>query len=110
MICSVLDSKINFSQNPSQVLETKPFISKEEQDKLTCCSECAFSYDKEAQLFKSSQQKLLPPWLQTHGTEATQKVTKVYFNSKPKIAFLHFSLLYLENSHSFYMVRMNWLS
>ncbi|KAM4131464.1 hypothetical protein ACJW30_01G177900 [Castanea mollissima] len=70
---SVLDSKLTFSLNPSQLLETKPFICKEERDKLSCCSECASSYEKEAQLFKSGEQKLLPPWLQPHGTEASHK-------------------------------------
>ncbi|KAK7859077.1 protein smax1-like 4 [Quercus suber] len=70
---SVLDSKLTFSLNPSQLLETKPFSCKEERDKLSCCSECASSYEKEAQLFKSGELNLLPPWLQPHGTEASHK-------------------------------------
>lgn len=75
IICSVLDSKLTFSLNPSQLLETKPFSCKEERDKLSCCSECASSYEKEAHLFKSGELKLLPPWMQPHGTEASHKVT-----------------------------------
>lgn len=77
LVCSVLDSNVTFSRNPYQVLETKPFSCKEEQDMLTCCAECASSYEKEADLFKTSQQKLLPPWLQPRGTEARQKVTEI---------------------------------
>jgi len=86
MICSVLDSKITFSQNPCQVLEAKPFSSKEEQDKLTCCAECASNYEKEAQLFKSGQQKLLPPWLQPRGSEARQKVIKVPSTTRVRVS------------------------
>jgi len=60
------------------MLETKLFSnSKEEQDKLNCCEECASNYEKEAQLFKPGQKKLLPSWLQCHTTEAHQKVAKV---------------------------------
>ncbi|KAM7269641.1 hypothetical protein ACFE04_025138 [Oxalis oulophora] len=44
------DSRINFSQ-----------------DKLNCCVECISNYEKEAQVFKSGQQKVLPPWLQGHA-------------------------------------------
>lgn len=75
--CSVHDSKMTISQNPSNMMETKLFSSKkEEQDKLNCCEECASSYEKEAQLFKPGQKKLLPSWLQSHTTEAHQKVAK----------------------------------
>ncbi|KAK7411972.1 hypothetical protein VNO78_03417 [Psophocarpus tetragonolobus] len=71
---SVHDSKVTISQNPSHMLETKLFSSnKEEQDKLNCCEECASNYEKEAQLFKPGQKKLLPSWLQSHTTEAHQK-------------------------------------
>ncbi|KAH7572521.1 hypothetical protein ACOSQ2_015928 [Xanthoceras sorbifolium] len=70
---SVHDSRLSFSQNPSQVRETKPFTCKEEEDKLTCCTECTSNYENEAQLFKSGQQKLLPPWLQSHTANANQK-------------------------------------
>ncbi|KAH1041707.1 hypothetical protein AAZX31_09G058400 [Glycine max] len=71
---SVHDSKMTISQNPSNMMETKLFSSKkEEQDKLNCCEECASSYEKEAQLFKPGQKKLLPSWLQSHTTEAHQK-------------------------------------
>ncbi|XP_014501704.1 protein SMAX1-LIKE 4 isoform X2 [Vigna radiata var. radiata] len=71
---SVHDSKMTISQNPSHMLETKLFSnSKEEQDKLNCCEECASNYEKEAQLFKPDQKKLLPSWLQSHTTAAHQK-------------------------------------
>ncbi|TKY72774.1 Chaperone protein ClpB1 [Spatholobus suberectus] len=71
---SVHDSKMTISQNPSHMLETKLFSNdKEEQDKLNCCEECASNYEKEAQLFKPGQKKLLPSWLQSHTTEAHQK-------------------------------------
>ncbi|KAK7281183.1 hypothetical protein RIF29_08938 [Crotalaria pallida] len=71
---SVHDSKMsNISQNPSKMMETKLFSIKEENDKLNCCEECASNYEKEAQLFKPGQKKLLPSWLQSHSTEAHQK-------------------------------------
>ncbi|BBG92765.1 Double Clp-N motif-containing P-loop nucleoside triphosphate hydrolases superfamily protein [Prunus dulcis] len=70
---SVHDSRIIFSQSPSEVLEPKPFNRKDEQDhNITCCEECTSNYEKEAQQLKSGQQKL-PAWLQPHGTEARQK-------------------------------------
>ncbi|KAL6189226.1 hypothetical protein ACLB2K_040615 [Fragaria x ananassa] len=73
---SVHDSRVNFSQNSSEVVETKPFSSSKdhEQDhsKLPCCEECTSNYEKEAQLLKSGQQKL-PAWLQPLDTEASQK-------------------------------------
>ncbi|KAK7329131.1 hypothetical protein VNO77_23277 [Canavalia gladiata] len=72
---SVHDSKMTISQNPSHMLETKLFSNNKEveQDKLNCCEECASNYEKEAQLFKPGQKKLLPSWLQSHTTEAHQK-------------------------------------
>ncbi|KAI4344475.1 hypothetical protein L6164_011697 [Bauhinia variegata] len=70
---SVFNSKMAISQNPSHMLETKPFSGKEEEDKLTSCEECASNYEKEAQLFKPGQKKLLPSWLQSYSTEAHQK-------------------------------------
>ncbi|KAJ4845754.1 hypothetical protein Tsubulata_032867 [Turnera subulata] len=72
---SIYDSSINFSQNPSQVLETKPLmgLSKDEQDKFPCCPECLSNFEKEAQSFKSGHQKHLPSWLQPQGTENQQK-------------------------------------
>ncbi|WVZ21520.1 hypothetical protein V8G54_008842 [Vigna mungo] len=74
---SVHDSKMTISQNPSHMLETKLFSnSKEEQDKLNCCEECASNYEKEAQLFKPDQKKLLPSWLQSHTTAAHQKLVE----------------------------------
>ncbi|KAG6771460.1 hypothetical protein POTOM_022822 [Populus tomentosa] len=65
----------SISNNPSHVLETKPFINngKEEQDKFTCCQECTSNYEKEVQLLKSGQQKHLLPWLQPQGTKSNQK-------------------------------------
>ncbi|KAA8522722.1 hypothetical protein F0562_009116 [Nyssa sinensis] len=97
---SVHDSRITFSHNSSQVLETKPFTSKEEQDKLTCCAECTSNYEREAKLFKSGQQEpslylsylntkdldkgpaQLPCWLQSHSTEARQKEDLVELRRK----------------------------
>ncbi|XP_023002308.1 protein SMAX1-LIKE 4-like [Cucurbita maxima] len=66
---SLHGSRMPFSQNPSQVWETKPFsIAKESQDKLTCC-DCSSNPDKEAQQLKSSHQKELPSWLQPFSTQ-----------------------------------------
>ncbi|KAK3221258.1 hypothetical protein Dsin_008283 [Dipteronia sinensis] len=72
---SVHDSRLSFSQSSSPVRETKLFTCKEEEDnKLNCCAECTSNYENEAQLFKSGQQKLLPPWLQPHtAANANQK-------------------------------------
>lgn len=83
------------------MLETKPFIGngKEEQDKFTCCPECTSNYEKEAQLFKSGQQKHLPPWLQPQGTNTNQKVTKIetystfFCNNKRKYEKLSVSIV-----------------
>lgn len=77
----VHDPKMSFSsENPSQVLETKPFISianaKEEQQdyKLNCCPECNTNYEKEAAFLRSSgQQKLLPSWLHSNGSGSGPK-------------------------------------
>ncbi|KAI5415094.1 protein SMAX1-LIKE 4 [Lathyrus oleraceus] len=67
---SVLDSRISISQNPSHMMETKPFSSnKEHEDKLNCCEECVSNYEKEARFLKPEQKKALPLWLQSHGTE-----------------------------------------
>ncbi|XP_061352693.1 protein SMAX1-LIKE 4-like [Gastrolobium bilobum] len=70
---SVHDSKMTISQNPTHMVETKLFGNKEDQEKLNCCEECASNYEKEAQLFKPGQKKLLPSWLQSNTTEAHQK-------------------------------------
>ncbi|CAJ2649827.1 unnamed protein product [Trifolium pratense] len=72
---SVLDSKMTISQNLSHhMMETKPFSSnKEQEDKLICCEECASNYEKEAQFLKPEQNKTLPFWLQSHGTEEQKK-------------------------------------
>lgn len=46
--------------------------------KLNCCAECTSNYEEEAQLFKSGQKKLLPPWLQPHSSSnANQKVVQI---------------------------------
>ncbi|KAK3435384.1 hypothetical protein EUGRSUZ_C00101 [Eucalyptus grandis] len=58
--------------SPPQVLEIK-HLSKEERDGLTCCAECTSNYEKEADLFKSNQQKLLPSWLLGQGKDALRK-------------------------------------
>ncbi|XP_058768947.1 protein SMAX1-LIKE 4-like [Vicia villosa] len=70
---SVHDSKMSITQNPSLMIESKLFSTKEEHDKLNCCEECASSYEKEAQLFKPPQKSLLPSWLQSHSTETHHK-------------------------------------
>ncbi|CAK9171569.1 unnamed protein product [Ilex paraguariensis] len=86
------DTTITFSQNPSQVLEKKPFTAKEEQDVLNCCAECTSNYEKEIGLFRPGYHKhssfyvsscdtkdmdkgstQLPYWLQSQGMEAHQK-------------------------------------
>ncbi|KAL0302591.1 UNVERIFIED_CONTAM: protein SMAX1-LIKE 4 [Sesamum angustifolium] len=94
---SVQESRINFSQNQSQVLDNKPFSVKEEQDVLTCCPECTSNYEKEAGL-KSIQQKSfslnstnkdsengsaqLPFWLKPHGVETHVKDDLVQLRRK----------------------------
>lgn len=67
---------MSITQNPSLMMESKLFSTKEEHDKLNCCEECASSYEKEAQLFKPPQKNLLPSWLQSHTSEAHHKVAK----------------------------------
>ncbi|KAI6682631.1 hypothetical protein NL676_036512 [Syzygium grande] len=58
--------------SPPQVLDIK-HLRKEEGDGLTCCAECTSNYEKEADLFKSNQQKLLPSWLLGQGNDALRK-------------------------------------
>ncbi|XP_057980212.1 protein SMAX1-LIKE 4-like [Malania oleifera] len=70
---SIHDSRIQVSDNPSSLLETKPFIPREEQDKFMCCGECTSNYEKEVELLKSGQQKLMPSFLQSNSTDARQK-------------------------------------
>lgn len=105
--------------NPPQLqLETKPFannvaINKDNIDqdlhKLTCCAECGSHFEKEAQLFKSGQQKL-PAWLQPQGTQARQKVLSFF----PFISHTqHNYVIQLVNikmviCHKFF--RTNWMS
>ncbi|GLU10575.1 hypothetical protein SLE2022_273680 [Rubroshorea leprosula] len=99
---SVHDSRITVSPNPSQVLETKPFGIKEENDKLSCCAECTSNYEKEAEMFKSNQQKLLPSWLQSHGRQKEELL-----ELKKKWSRLCHSLHQLGNS-TFYSNRSSW--
>ncbi|KAI3443406.1 hypothetical protein Pfo_000071 [Paulownia fortunei] len=90
------DSRINFSQNPSQDSDKKPFCVKEEQDVLTCCPECTSNYEKEAD-FKSIQQKSLslhsinkdengsaqlPFWLKPRGIDTVAKDDLVQLRRK----------------------------
>ncbi|KAK7303942.1 hypothetical protein RJT34_14869 [Clitoria ternatea] len=71
---SVHNSNMSISHNPSHMLDAKLYSNnKEDQEKLYCCEECASNYEKEAQLFKPGQKKLLPSWLQSHTTENHQK-------------------------------------
>ncbi|XP_077217233.1 protein SMAX1-LIKE 4-like [Tasmannia lanceolata] len=89
---SILDSRaVSVSQNPSQMLESKPLAMKEEQEKLVCCAECTSNFEKEAGIVKSAQQKPssllsftdikdndrasnhLPYWLQQHKTDNNHK-------------------------------------
>ncbi|XP_050218834.1 protein SMAX1-LIKE 4-like [Mercurialis annua] len=74
---SIHDSRTSFTQTSPQLQETKPFISNgkdEQENKLSCCSECTSSYEKEAQLFTSSgHNKNLPPWLHPQGTNINQR-------------------------------------
>ncbi|XP_052183348.1 protein SMAX1-LIKE 4-like [Diospyros lotus] len=71
---SVQESRMSFSENPSQALETKAFVgNKDEDNKLRCCAECTSKYEKEAALLKSGSAQL-PSWLQSHNsTHAHQK-------------------------------------
>nr|DAD45868.1 TPA_asm: hypothetical protein HUJ06_004098 [Nelumbo nucifera] len=84
---SALDSRMTLTQNPSQLLEVKPF-AKEEQERLTCCAECTSNFEREAGLLKSGYQKPsslcntkdmekgstnLPYWLQPHRTNTHHK-------------------------------------
>ncbi|KAH7855384.1 hypothetical protein Vadar_024227 [Vaccinium darrowii] len=71
-----------FSHIQSQVLETKPtFTGNEELEKLRCCAECSSNYETEASLYKSScnakdtdkGSTQLPHWLQSQGTKEPEK-------------------------------------
>lgn len=95
-ICSVLDSKMTISHNPSRVLETKPFSNNKEQeeDKLNCCEECASNYEKEAQFLRPDQKKMLPLWLQSHSKEDHKKVA----NHQVDKANLIFLFIYLKSN------------
>ncbi|XVE98871.1 hypothetical protein REPUB_Repub03eG0146000 [Reevesia pubescens] len=93
----VHDSKMTWGQNSSQGLVIKPFANKEEQDKLACCAECASNYEKDVQSFKSGQQKLLPPWLQPHGSN----------NANQKNEMLELSKKWNRLCHSLHQGRQN---
>ncbi|KAG8376404.1 hypothetical protein BUALT_Bualt09G0060000 [Buddleja alternifolia] len=84
------DSRVNFLQSPSQVLDKNPFCVKEEQqDVLTCCPECKSNYEKEAALKKSlslhsinkdtdNASAQLPYWLKPHDlVELGRKYNKL---------------------------------
>ncbi|CAN4084850.1 unnamed protein product [Withania somnifera] len=85
---SVHEPRIPFSQ---QIYEKNPVPSKDEQDAITCCTECTSNYEREATL-KFGHQKTstlysitcdaknsgkgptpLPDWLKLHGKDATNK-------------------------------------
>ncbi|CAN4084966.1 unnamed protein product [Withania somnifera] len=85
---SVHELRIPFSQ---EIYEKKPVPSKEEQDALTCCTECTSNYEREARS-KFGHQKTstlysltgdikrsdkaptpLPDWLIPHSMDATNK-------------------------------------
>ncbi|KAK8683112.1 hypothetical protein V6N13_039179 [Hibiscus sabdariffa] len=82
------------SVHDSQGLEMKPFA---EPDKLTCCEECALNYEKDVRSVKSSQQKLLPPWLQPHGAN----------NASQKDEMLELRRKWNRLCHSLHQVRHN---
>ncbi|KAL5549467.1 hypothetical protein UlMin_004698 [Ulmus minor] len=62
------NSRLILSPKSSQMVETKPFSTKDEPDKFTFCAECASHFEKEAHSFKSGDQKL-PTWLQPQKVE-----------------------------------------
>ncbi|RWR91491.1 protein SMAX1-LIKE 4 [Cinnamomum micranthum f. kanehirae] len=79
---SGLDARASFSSSPSQLAESKLFSAHEEQDKLICCPECTSNFEREAGIFKSTQQKPgsgdandmdrglnMPYWLQQYRAE-----------------------------------------
>ncbi|ONK79441.1 uncharacterized protein A4U43_C01F6400 [Asparagus officinalis] len=70
---SGLDSRMTkLTQYPFQMLEPKAFHTKEEEEKLHCCVECASNFEKEASVFNSEVKNYntgssqLPYWLQPH--------------------------------------------
>ncbi|KAJ4962770.1 hypothetical protein NE237_022709 [Protea cynaroides] len=96
---NVLDSKMTLSPNASPA--SKPYPPKEEPDSLTCCAECTSNFEKEAEIFKSSQQRPssllfsscnskdmikgpthLPYWLQPYKTDKHHKDDLVELKKK----------------------------
>ncbi|KAL5699618.1 hypothetical protein ACHQM5_030496 [Ranunculus cassubicifolius] len=80
------ESRVTLPQSPPQILETKPFASKEDQDRLTCCAECTSNFEKDAGFLKSGQKKAstllanddkgssnLPYWMHTQKTDSQHK-------------------------------------
>lgn len=78
--------------------------SKPENAKLSCCAECISNYEKEAEIFKSNQQKLLPAWLQSHDHQKEELV-----ELKRKWSRLCQSLHQMGNS-AFYGNKSGWSS
>ncbi|XP_042410443.1 protein SMAX1-LIKE 5-like [Zingiber officinale] len=73
---SCLNSKVStFAESPFQLLQSKIFSSKP-QEKLLCCDECTFNFEKEASVFKSE----IPCWLQANP-ESNQKEALPELNS-----------------------------
>ncbi|PSR85212.1 Protein SMAX1-LIKE like [Actinidia chinensis var. chinensis] len=70
---SANESRINLSQNPSQVFEIKPFCGKEDQDELTCCEECTSKYEKEVGLIKSESDHHKPLYISSCNTKEMDK-------------------------------------
>ncbi|KAL1217449.1 Protein SMAX1-LIKE 5 [Cardamine amara subsp. amara] len=65
------------ARNMSNVNATKSFSgynNKAEAEEtigsvLSCCPECVSSFEREAKALKANQDKLLPPWLQSHDAD-----------------------------------------
>ncbi|XVF69894.1 hypothetical protein PTKIN_Ptkin11bG0117800 [Pterospermum kingtungense] len=93
----VRDSRMTFSEDPSQGLELKPFAKTEEHDKLTCCAECTSNYEKDVHSFKSAHLKLLPSWMQPLGTN----------NASFKDEMLEFRRKWNRLCHSLHQSRHN---
>ncbi|OMO81725.1 hypothetical protein COLO4_23438 [Corchorus olitorius] len=74
---SVHDSRMSLRDG----VEMKAFANKEEVEKLSCCPECSWNYEKDVELLFNSasasasaaHQKPLPCWLQPHATATAQK-------------------------------------
>lgn len=78
MFCSGLDSRVpKFGQFPFQLVESKVLSSKADE-KLTCCNECMFNFEKEA-LFCNSEIKDISN-ISTQ-TSSYHKVNQTYIDS-----------------------------